>query len=211
MEINFAACSIVAAGVWNRAIFTPEWVAKTAFDSPCEIQIGFGIGPTAVLQLGTDDVQLTLVSGRLVFTPKKENKDCLRLTDKVARAVLAKLPETPLSGFGVNVGFVLPRTAEGLGELLRFADEQRWAEAGGVVEEQVVRRRIRITDDIVNMSVKGFAEGRISVELNQHFEDRTAGDAANRLDQSSLVAWLDKARQLLGKVYGELETGVNND
>ena len=100
--------SIVCIGNWNPRIFTPSWVAENVYSIPN--------GQT--MQVGLDEAQLTLNYGwnglnfsvsdsKLEISTNSADNEKLGELDAIFKALLTKLPHTPIAVFGYNMNCTL--------------------------------------------------------------------------------------------------------
>lgn len=87
--------NIVLAGMWNRAIFSPQWMNDVLFHEP-EVETLLSILPHLPIIYRNRQVAIEVSSMRLVFRPRQLNDECLQALEAMAYAVLDKLRDTPL-------------------------------------------------------------------------------------------------------------------
>ena len=97
-------CNIVLAGLWNRAIFTPEWVGRLLFKQ-VEVETLISIMPHMPIVYRNTQVAMEVAPAVVAFRPRTLNDECLRASENMAYKVLDTLRDTPLMGVGVNFGF----------------------------------------------------------------------------------------------------------
>lgn len=105
--------TIVVAGTWNKAIFTPEWVVQNVLelDNTEEVNIQVPM-PTAnhSLKFNVEDFSFYVVNDRLVFELLKKEDSSYSKMIKSLRFILRLLPHTPIYAFGINFVFESERT-----------------------------------------------------------------------------------------------------
>src|SRR4051794_6937811 len=96
--------NIVLAGLWNRAIFTPEWVGRLLFKQT-EVETLISIMPHMPIIYRNQQVSMEVALSRLVFKPRSISEASLMAAEDMAHKVLKILQDTPLLGVGVNFNF----------------------------------------------------------------------------------------------------------
>lgn len=96
-------CSIVVIGVWNRAIFTPDWVKKYILAKYDGFEIRMPAYPTmdASLQFVTPDFSINIIGQRLEFRVTENSQKAV----ECLRNILRVLPHTPISSIGINAAY----------------------------------------------------------------------------------------------------------
>jgi len=199
--------NIVIAGLWNRAIFTPEWVSELLFHEP-EVETLLSIMPYLPIIYRNQQVAIEVSAARLVFRPRQLDDACLRAAETMAHAVLDKLRDTPLLGIGVNFSFVEESPGRGLVKLFDFADNPQLLEAGWDLHDRRIVRKIRHDNDTMNLTL--LFDGRsVTAEFNYH-TDTTSNQTAREAIQGRVLGLRDTAIRLLQQVY-HLEVAEDND
>lgn len=162
--------SIVLTGVWNRAIFTPEWVQHRVFVDVRDIEVELLFGPSSGIRFTADGLSLTVLAGRVVVGPMSLSADSLDGIEKVTGALLEALPETPLSARGIN--FLMTTTdADVVGDLIPRVESSERLKA-------VSRRTgwtFQFDDDLLRVNAERRADG-VRIEFNHHRDGKRASD-----------------------------------
>lgn len=201
MRLSLERTSVVLAGAWNHAIFTPEWVKRFLFPDR-DVAPVVGMLPTGglVTQFSADGVQLQVLPGRLelrfLTTPFNYGR-----MDELALACFNALPQTPVLAYGVNAGYDVPAPALKLGALFTTDDESALA-AFGKVSKHLFVREVQRDGWVLVLSVSQEG-GSFHVDLNHHqqIDNRSAEVAANLLKASGVRAAFDDFTQVLKSVY----------
>ncbi len=190
--------NIVLAGLWNRAIFTPEWVGRFLFKQP-EVETMISIMPHMPIIYRNAQVALEVAPARLVFRPRSLQDDCLRASESMAYKVLDILQDTPLIGVGVNFVFTEPEPRRDLVGLFDLADSPSLTDDGWDIEERRLMRRLSKGGDTMNLTLL-LAGGNLDVEFNFHTE--TADNAVARAAvDDRMIRLRDAAVRALDKTY----------
>lgn len=200
MRLSRERSSVVLAGAWNQAIFTPEWTAKSLFGGkPAAPVVGMLATGGLAAQYSADGVELQVLPGRLELRSTSLPIDHARL-ERLAADCLGQLPETPVQAYGINGGFDFAAPPEAFAQLLSFSDEAALAPFGKVEKRLLVRELVR-TDSSLSINVAQ-AKGRFQVDLNVHRPvNADARRAKELLPEGSVKAAFDEFLRVLHDVY----------
>lgn len=200
--------NIVLAGLWNRSIFSPEWVNDLLFREP-EIETLLSVMPHLPIIYRNQKVAMEVSAGRLAFRPRRLNDACLQAAESMAHAVLDKLRDTPLMAVGINFAFVEDSPNSRLINLFEFGDNARLVEAGFELQERRIVRKIARGGDTLNLTLLSDG-GAVTAEFNYH-TDTTNNEAARQAVSQRAVRLRDESCELLRQVYRLEITEEDND
>jgi hypothetical protein len=201
--------NIVLAGIWNRAIFTPEWVNELLFHEP-EVETLLSIMPYLPIIYRNGQVAIEVSTPRVAFRPRRLDDASIQAAETMAHAVLDKLRDTPLLAVGVNFAFVEESPRRELVRLFDFPDNPRFGEAGWNLQERRIARKMVRDNDTLNLTLVFDGQG-VTIEFNYH-TDTTNNEAAREAINNRVIGLRDTAIQLLGQVYHlELATGDDDN
>jgi hypothetical protein len=191
-------CNIVLAGLWNRAIFTPEWVGRLLFKQP-EVETLISIMPHMPIVYRNRLVAMEVAPARLAFRPRALTDESLRASEEMAYKVLDTLRDTPLIGVGINFGFSESEPRRDLVALFQIGDSSSLTADGWETEERRLVRRLQKGCDILNLTL-ALGGGNLDAEFNFHTET-TDNAVARAAVQNRIVALRDSVVRLLDKTY----------
>ena len=140
---------------------------------------------------------------RLVLGVDAPSDASLAKIEKIAIQILEALPHTPIRGAGINFGFFLEKdpSPELVQLLFQFADTDRLADAGFVVGESYLKRKLRFDEDRqLNLALELRSDGALSVDVNFHGEVSNAEATIQHL-HGHVVELKDKIVGLLEDAY----------
>ncbi len=187
MDLVLERCSVVLVGAWNLAIFSPEWVGGRLFPDEAELQFGFGTGAGvgAAMHYRTSKLRLTASAGRLEIKPLHEDDECFATAGEAARDIVRLLPETPLVGCGVNVGFDT-HDIDVLRDSGQIADEKLLVAAGVSIVETRTDRTITFDGVTFSFSVhRGPDPGVLKIDFNYHCSVSNSQQALSFLERNA--------------------------
>ncbi len=191
--------NVIVRGSWNRAIFSPAWIAKEVFclgdGTPIEVQVAIDtIGP---LRVRHDQVIVSVNNEVLEVIAEDHSFSGLSKAMKVAAKALEKLPVTPVTAAGFNVRYrfdeVPGQTVELFDSLLddRLCTEYSIISRG--LSRQIRPRKDQLNAGVVTMSASLGSMGGtdLTIELNFHRDSRNWGE---------LKDWLEIPSELVKEV-----------
>ena len=191
-------CNIVLAGLWNRAIFTPEWVSRLLFNQP-EVETLLSVMPHMPIIYRNKQVSMEIAPSRLAFKPRSMRDESLRVAERMAHTVLKTLQDTPLLGVGINFAFTDEDARRDLVQLFDFGDGPTLSSNGWDTETRRIMRRLKNGDDMLNL-VLTLEGSRLDVEFNFH-TDTTDNALSQAAVADRIVRLRNAAHKLLASTY----------
>jgi len=202
VKIDLSRCPLVITGSWNQLIFTPPWVERNLLAGPETVSLELGFGPHGLVsQFHRGPIQFTAAAGRVSFVPNTADDSTFKSMEATAIGLLNRLPETPVSAFGINFGFDVSERAEAVEALLATNDQDLLRDRGLEVEATLLKRRMQFEQRVFNLSVSREAAQAIRIDFNFHYNVASASETAEKLQGSVLVA-RDVAIRALEDLYG---------
>lgn len=173
MKLDLQRSSLVLAGAWNQAIFTPEWVAARVLEPeasrpPTGTVLKVGMTPAGgiAFEFWAKDATIAVVSGRVELRPRAASALAFEAMERYARRILSELPQTPVAAFGVNCAFNLPYAGRKLGAVVSVADANDLVAAGSAIQETTVVRRLAYGDHTINITISQAGNEPVHIDLN---------------------------------------------
>lgn len=200
MKPNLNRCPVVVAGSWNQAIFTPERVSEKLLrlgEIP-GLQVSFSTSGLTT-RFVVDAVVVSVTNAFLHILPRRGDAATQKLLEAIADRSLEWLPETPITGFGINFGFDVAEANEPIDSLFRGPCDEVSAIAA-TVDSINITRSVRVDDHTLNISLSRSAES-IKLDMNHHFDARSATDARAKL-RGAIARCRDMSIDIARKLYG---------
>lgn len=128
----------VLAGAWNKAIFTPSWIARQIFrqeeDIPVELAIAFGVDER-IMRFPSKNIALQVSDARIIVVPTDLTDESLNTVNHTVESVLQVLLHTPITAVGFNFAFTTNEPGEELKRALSASDAEHLQEAGLTIRE----------------------------------------------------------------------------
>lgn len=178
--LALSRCSIVMVGSWNRAIFSPQWVIEKVFPREEQLEVEMGFAAQPLVGFVTDRCRLQILPGQVRVFPLQAWEG-MRACEDAARAVLERLPETPVRGVGINVGFDVDSPTEILRGLFELQDLGSLAQLGRLRRSAVRHYLDYAPDGNLTLSVEMQEEKQVRIDLNFHWNVHDAITGAQRI------------------------------
>lgn len=205
--------NLVLAGFWNRSIFLPDWALSRLFpdhETPGnEVQTEVALLQALPLIYRDRQVAMEISGGRLVFRPQALDDECLLRCERMARAMLVALPETPVHAVGINFGFREELPPGHVLAMFNDVDDVELGQQGWAIGERKLVRKLTRGEDTLGlmMTLDGAA---LLFDFNFHIETVTGGNSAAKLavEEGRILRLRDATVALLRETYHlELEGG----
>ncbi len=160
--------NIVLVGYWNRMVFQPNW-GKAHFFPDDEVDVLLSTSDLDPIEYRGELVKMQVYSTKLVFRPRAPtNDESLLVAGVTALKTLKKLPETPVSGIGVNFAFIEEAAGAGLAkDIFDFPDDNPLQERGWEIEERTTSRTMMLQEQRLNFSTSCSEKKLVSISTSR--------------------------------------------
>ncbi len=204
--------NVVICGNWNRAILTPEWIAKKLFGlqkgTPIEVLIPINVlAPTRVRYGG-----FVVVADDDFLEIKTEKQEFGGLVEamKLGIRAMTELPVTPFSAAGYNIRYELDSPEEPVYDKI-LSEVDTWLSTNEYdIETQTITRSVKpkegdFVEGIINFT-GSIVGSKVVININFH---------RSSSEDKDLQKWLsiteDKIQEEVGKLLlGILEIKLEN-
>jgi hypothetical protein len=190
--------NIVLAGLWNRAIFSPEWVSRLLFHEP-EVETLISVMPVFPIVYRNRQVAMEVAFSRLVFKPREMNDACIVAAEAMAHIVLNTLRDTPLLGVGINYAFIELNPRRDIVEMFELADDPSFSDDNWRIKGRRIVRTLERGMDTLNLAL-GFDGQELTIEFNFHTET-TDNEASREAVHNRAIRLRNDALRLLDQTY----------
>jgi hypothetical protein len=209
MQSNVDNWTIVVTGIWNVAIFDPSWIVTnvikgTSLEGKLGTQEIFLDARGVEVRHTFDTLRLNPAPNRFVIGTTSITNDSLILMQTATVSILEILKHTPITGLGINFGFVCSEPTDDF--LQRFAisdDTLLESVCGGQKIASGIRRTLPVQDmtcelnHMISLSDKG-----IDLQLNFHYNASKTEQAVAELKKDILIPLKNIAIKLVDEMYG---------
>lgn len=193
----------VVRGAWNRAILTPEWIAKFIFevekDTPLQVEIALNV--QALWRVKHGNVAVLVGGGNLEAVADVCDYETLDLARGCVRRAIEALPITPLIAAGFNVRYRSEEIPRELATATQCGLDGLLSNARFNIENCRLHRSLSCDGGLINLDVLTHAGKGAVCEFNFH---------KGSSDAEALKSWLglsmetvqEKIRTLIGTLPG---------
>jgi len=191
--------TLVIAGLWNIAIFTPEWVAKYLLPNT-QLNVEFPINMIGSLKFSTDELSIFIVEGKLNLAINKHSDDVLIKIGELANQLADYLPHTPVTAFGLNYIYENEFDSK-INSCLTINDNEKFGGLGLVVESTSIIRKFNKENCTLTLTVNK-VENKFIFNLNYNFPIRTLAEFKEKFEPKALLNFKKDSLEILEKLYG---------
>jgi hypothetical protein len=191
--------NIVILGKWNTNIFTPDWLARNAFETP-EMKIEYPIEPGIPPRITSLTTRITPAPNQVIITPTELDEASMKRMESIACKLLDVLPHTPISNTGMNFAYRFTDVSDtNLLDHFPFVDDNAFADKGMDLESRSFSRRLRCENRQLNFKTEIHAD-EAHFFFNFHADTPTA-EEAHRSIEGQFILLKGVAENILESVY----------
>ncbi|MCE2401820.1 hypothetical protein J4G08_13155 [Candidatus Poribacteria bacterium] len=207
MKLNYSESSLVIIGSWNPSIVNPPWIGThlieaTDFDNQSIKMDLVGNNTLSIrdasISASFDGIKIILIGNRLEF--RLEMGDDFNLLEKYALKTFRLLPNTFVTGYGINFHFYDERINE---TILNTIDTKIFSDLNMQLITQQSNLGFNLDDMVMNISTNIDKQNNASgVGFNFHFNIDRLSIFESLLSQHSMFNLKERAINVLSDVYG---------
>lgn len=200
MKMKTGASSIVLVGHWNRHILVPKWVGDYVFnETKFKVEFNFESGVSQAFTAQSVPVKLMPSANNVVFLAQDNVDKTLNTMEAFAINLSNKLPETPVSGFGINVEYIEEAPSGVTSEIVNLKDAPLLEECECQVTRTSLIRKLIVQDKILNLNITE-EKGTVTFAFNFHYEVETTSEISDKI-KGEVYKNKAIAEELLKKIY----------
>lgn len=203
--------TIVVAGNWNPAIFSPNFIGKKLLNiETVGAEFKFSANQSGV-SYHAGNLLVIPSNDKLVIGIKNDQQETLEMAEKVMIDSLTLLGHTPVVALGVNLAFEETDDPSEISKLYNFKDHSTILKElpGSKMAGTEIKRTYEFENYSLNLRVE-YNDNNIRIHFNYHRQSNSPKDMADALG-GSFSRYREEAMKLLTNVYGlELEGGGNS-
>lgn len=203
MQIEPYEWNVVLLGNWNRAILTPNGIAKRLFKleegTALKVEVPIdGLEPPKVIH---DNCAVQVSGSRLIINTRVANTEQLETARNTGINALVSLPETPMTAVGFNLRYKVNDPPPELYAQMECPLDTAISDAGFVIIEGMVKRSIEYNNGLINIEILSPTTDHFTVLINYHLESRIIEDLKTwlRVDKVDIQT---EAKKLMEDVLG---------
>ena len=191
--------NIIIVGKWNISILSPNWLGRHILVNP-KVNIEVPLTPGNPFRITGDDIILVPEANRLVLQPAALSVDNLIRAESMAIRIMEQLPHTPVSKFGINIGYDLTEIPDDFEQHFPFPDVNVFADNSLKLNARIYTWSFDYEDHILNLKSELSNKGA-AIDFNFH-HDCDGCEQAIQLLTGKCKKSLDKAKSLMSDAYG---------
>lgn len=197
----------VFLGAWNRAIFSPNWIALHLFGYPEgeEVAAREVVETVEAKKMSVqkkaiyfESVGIVATNSRIEIFVNDLEPQTIEKAEHAALSMIQTLPHTPLGPFGVNFAFFERDADIDLLDLLTANDK---VDSHYEVVSQEFTTGIRIDDNVVCNLRRSVTGSDVTFDFNFHHQEFSRDQAAEWISAST-DKFLGQSRKILETLYG---------
>lgn len=202
MKPLFNRWTIVVAGNWNPAIFSPNFIGKKLLNiekiggeyNVSANQVGIVFHAESLLLIPSND--------KLIVGIKNGQKETLEMAEKAMIDTLTLLEHTPVAALGINLAFEETDDLSDIKKLFAFEDHSKilMELTGCKIAGSEIKRTYQLDKYSLNLRVEN-NDNNIKIHFNYHHQSNSPKDMANAL-KNSFWRYRNEAVEFSKNVYG---------
>lgn len=204
MLIDLRRPTIVIAGAFNPAIFTPEWIAAVLFQIPegTDVEGTFVIdGSNQVARPYISGIGIAVEAGRLTIATDSLAEADLASIESIVRRVAEVLPHTPANGIGVNFHASTSDFTAKIADMVTPAEDM--TTVGQLIQNEL-KSSVKCDQFVLNIT-RSITQDQLILDFNYHFQLNGIIEIINIFDGQKISALFSSFKETVNKVY-EIDT-----
>ena len=201
MNVDLRRPTIVIAGAFNPAIFTPEWIAAVLHEMPEGSDVeGLLVADTGRQSVRTyiNGVGIAIEGERLTVAWESLDGQSNDVAEKLVRRVAESLPHTPSNGVGVNFHFETTDFDAAVVDKLKMNDDPAQI---GVVLQSDLKSKIQLESCILNFG-RTILNDNFIAEFNYHHDIKSIQEIEVIFNGAKVSELFEQSKGILENFYG---------
>ena len=200
MKIKSNYEALIIIGAWNRAIFTPDWVAKFVFPGE-EMTIEIPVDNIdASPRYSSKDLSVNIIGQKLVFSINNPSQENFQQMGLKAIAVCRALTHTPLLCFGINHYFQGSKNEIESTKVFDFSNYDSLNEKGYELKSMRNQQSLQFEHHILNV-IWSLENEQVTLEFNNHYNVSDVESFISVFDENLLFDRLNNSIDYIKNIY----------
>ena len=210
MKIDYYASSIVIAGGWNPNIINPHWIRKNLLDQadlndPNEEKVNINIQMDKASSVRRSTMVASFREMKITFTDNRldlglSDGNDFTLLEKYALKICNRLPNTPVTAYGVNLVFTDEKNSENLANIVNIAQSKNF-DTSLTFEQYNFGLELNGIQTNITIDTK-HKNGRSGFRFNFHFDIDDLSKFKSGISENPIRTLREKAVKIISDVYG---------
>lgn len=173
----------VLTGLFNPAIFSPEWSAANLFEIPegetINIAVAEGLGSGGATFF-LKNIGVSINQTRLEFFANALSDEVISVMEKAALRVFEILPHTPFGAFGINLGLIDPEPNDLICQLFNSGEhlEEKYK-----MLRRIYKQSLELEDGTTLNLEKTLDDDGVFIVFDFHWNDINVENAAEIISE----------------------------
>ena len=210
MKIDYYASSLAIVGGWNPNIINPYWIRKNLLDQsdlndPNQEKVNIDIQMDtassirrSTLTASFREIKITFTDNRLDFSLSEGSN--FTLLEKYALKTCNRLPNTPVTAYGMNFAFTDEKISENLINIVNVAQSKNF-DTPLTFEQYNFGLDLDGINTNISIDIRN-KNGRSGFRFNFHFDIDDLSKFKSGISENSIHTLREKAVKIISDVYG---------
>ncbi len=200
MKLQSKYEALIIIGAWNRAIFTPDWVAKFVFPGE-EVTIEIPVDNIdASPRYSSKGLSVYILGQKLVFSINNPSQEGFQQMGLKAIAVCRALAHTPLLCFGINHYFQGSKDEIKNTNVFDFSNYESLNEKGYELKSMRNQQSLQFEHHILNV-IWSLENEQVTLEFNNHYDIANVESFISIFDENLLYDRLNNSIDYIKNIY----------
>lgn len=187
----------VVIGAWNRAILSPDGIARRLFGLPANtpVELEMAVDRPGNFRVAHEGLIVVPSANGLEVTSKEATPEFLLKACAICVRALQGLPETPVFAAGVNIRYRYPELSDRILDLIHAPLDNTLSDSDFKVTGSGTKRTLEVAPGVLNLQINQGPQGPPAppgttgtLEFNFHRDSTVT---------TELTEWLNKPREFL--------------
>lgn len=172
MEDKKSTTHLVVVGLWNKAIFSAEWVQKNILSGTDKIKVEVPIGLDSSLKFTTNDFSFVIAGSRLEMGSQTLIDSSFQSIIESSRKIFRLLPHTPVNALGINHVFQCKIEEFDFESFFSFKDTaDLTSDLSDKMTNNTIQRKFEINEiETINLSISTSKEKACEFSFNFNYK-----------------------------------------
>lgn len=201
---KFGSPNLVVVGLWNKAIFSIDWMKKNVYEISPEINIKVEVpigNFDSSLKYNFEKFSMAIVGNRMEFIANENSPEAYEQIIDRSRVIFRLLSHTPVTDFGINHRFQYDNSEFNFDNLFKFDGDERLSSITGGTIIKNMQKSIRINQsETINVFINDEIK-EIGFNFNFNISSIVEIFSIIKENNSFISEKKDQALSILEEVY----------
>ncbi len=199
---------IVIVGLWNAAIFNPNWVSRYLLPGEKSLNVEFSLNVPCSPRVSSGKLRIYVIGNKLNFVPLDAYDETFEAIETLAIKTADYLLHTPVTAFGVNFLFETTGSDNLPVQLLKLNDGDKLTEFGASIKKSHHRNTLEIDGKTLNLAITTENESKAIFDFNFNFNISDLTEFKEQIHLNPILKLKALALDMMRDVYN---LGLTNE